>query len=365
MLAMHRAARLNRQATRRRARSGSGAAADMDVGARWRRAVSVVDVLEREPDTVIEDELAPRPASAKPPRRHSDRRCVSAIAALLSLIPGFLQGAWKSVCARTRSEQQTPTGTPRPATIPADRTRLSILAGAAFVGILVGSRVVLGEIDLNRLMPGATTSDGRPVIVVENGRLMNSGGAPALNLEVTRPRYRLVGTLAPGQGIEIPAPDFAVQFEWNEGNHVKRATRTFKVGGTSVSGNARVAGATHAIAAAAQSGAFDDALVPSGITATYEPATHLLTVVARKPVEVRVDGFLLRPIARTDENGAQYRYVQANVLVLGQDLKQGDTVTFEVVFTKPQDYYSIPIYVREPGKPPAYFTVSVATQAAS
>jgi hypothetical protein len=154
-----------------------------------------------------------------------------------------------------------------------------------------------------------------------------------------------------------------VQFEWNEGGQVKRATRSFKVGDASTAGNGRVAGTTNTTATVALTGASVDALAPPKITATYDPATHLLTVSAQRPVEVRVDGFLLRPVSRTEKEGGHYRYVQANVLVLGQDIQQGDTVQFEVVFTKPQDFYSIPIYVREPGKPFVYFTVSVTTAA--
>ena len=109
-------------------------------------------------------------------------------------------------------------------------------------------------------------------------------------------------------------------------------------------------------------GSLDSGVIPRGLAASYDPATHLLSVSAAKPIDVRVDGFLLRPVARADKDGAQYRYAQANILVLGQDLKSGDSVTFEVVFTKPQDHYSIPIYVREPGKSATYLTVSLATQ---
>jgi hypothetical protein len=236
--------------------------------------------------------------------------------------------------------------------------RATMLAGFAFIAAVISTHMVAGEIDLTKLLPGAQQTDGRPVIVVRNGRLANTGTGPAMNLEVTSPRYRLLGTLAAGQDMDLPANDFSVRFEWSEGSQVKRATRSFKVGAP---GNTRVAGAVLGVADVAQAGASAAASAPQGMTATYDPVTHLLTIAARKPVEVRVDGFLLRPVARTDKDGAQFRYVQANVLVLGQDLKQGETVTFEVVFTKPQDFYSIPIYIREPGQPAAYFTVSVST----
>jgi hypothetical protein len=245
--------------------------------------------------------------------------------------------------------------------------RATVIAGFVLIACVLSARVVSGEIDLSRLMPGAAPDAGRPRIVLQGGKLLNAGDAPAFNLEFTRPNYRLAGTLAPSEAIDAPSSTFAVQYEYRENNQTKRATRSFTLGGAE-----RVAGQRENEATAPGTGIMPATLeasasthTPPGIAAEYDPATHLLTVTAQKPVEVRVDGFLLRPIARTDKDGAQYRYVQANVLVLGQDIQQGDTVQFEVVFTKPQDFYSIPIYVREPGKPASYFTVSVSTGAAS
>lgn len=317
------------------------------------RAVPVTEIPdEHEPDTQVEDDVLSPPASPKPPEDASPAPC--------SIKWPFLSMLAPSVCVRAILERGW--ALMRSSVDHRPSLRLTVLAGAAFLGILFCAGIVAGEIDLNRLMPGATSAEGRPVVVVQNGRLTNTGAGPALNLEVTRPRYRLIGTLAVGQSIELPGPDFAVQFEWTEGGRTQRATRSFKVGDAATATNGRVAGANNGVASAAQSGAPTAELAPPGIAATYDPATHLLTVTAQKPVEVRVDGFLLRPISRTEKEGAQFRYVQANVLVLGQDIRQGDTVQFEVVFTQPQNYYSIPIYVREPGKPFVYFTVSVALQ---
>jgi hypothetical protein len=241
-----------------------------------------------------------------------------------------------------------------------------------FLAIVVTSSVVTSDIDLTKLMPGAT-GDGRPRIVVVDGRLVNQGEGPALNLEITRPRYRLVGTLAAGDGIPNPAGDFAVQYEWRDGDKTQRETRAFKTGN-----DERVAGtragtvperneaALHtATLAGSTTVPYDSGTLPQGLAASYDPATHLLTVTADRSIEVRVDGFLLRPISRTDKDGADYRFAQANILVLGQDLKRGETTVFEVVFTKPQDFYSIPIYVREPGRPAAYLTVTIGTGAHS
>ena len=272
-----------------------------------------------------------------------------------SLITRFLRVLAKSVCVWTAKLTRAATSAPP--------IRVTVIAATIFLAAIITAHVARSEIDLTTLMPGASQNNGRPLIVVQNGKLTNAGDVPAINLEVTKPRYRLIGTLAPNQTIELPADNFSVQFEWIEDGQTKRATRSFQGAGTSgtVGGSERVAGTTHGVAAVAQSGASTAEPAPPGIAATYNPATHLLTVPSQKSVEVRVDGFLLRPVSRTDKEGTQYRYVQANVLVLGQDLRQGDTVTFEVVFTKPQDFYSIPIYVHEPGKPAAYFTVSVGT----
>lgn len=231
--------------------------------------------------------------------------------------------------------------------------RVTVIAAAVFLAIVIAASAAGSEIDLNRFLPGASTADGQPRIVVVDGRLVNQGAGPALNLEITRPQYRLIGTLAAGGGQPIPAPDFAVQYEWREGDRVHRETRAFKIGQAPVPSRAGVT-------ATVISSPIDSATLPPGLTATYDHATHLLTVSAAQPVEVRVDGFLLRPVSRTDKEGAQYRYAQANILVLGQDLKRGEEVTFEVVFIRPQDYYSIPIYVREPGRPPVYLTVSTS-----
>jgi hypothetical protein len=245
--------------------------------------------------------------------------------------------------------------------------RVTILASTVFLAIVVTSSVVTSDIDLTKLMPGAT-GDGRPRIVVVDGRLVNQGEGPALNLEITRPRYRLVGTLAASDGIPNPSGDFAVQYEWRDGDKTQRETRAFKTGN-----DARVAGrrdeaANHTATLAGSTLApynTDSGTLPQGFAAGYDPATHLLTVTADRAIEVRVDGFLLRPISRTDKDGADYRFAQANVLVLGQDLKRGETTVFEVVFTKPQDFYSIPIYVREPGRPAAYLTVTTSVGAHS
>lgn len=236
---------------------------------------------------------------------------------------------------------------------PAPPLRVTVIAAAVFLAIVIAASAAGSEIDLTRFLPGASAADGRPRIVVVEGRLVNQGEGPALNLEVTRPRYRLIGNLNAGAGQPIPGPDFSVQYEWREGDRVHRETRTFKTSQPSAPAST---GRTAPLIPAP----IDSATLPPGLTATYDHATHLLTVSAARPVEVRVDGFLLRPVSRTDKEGAQYRYAQANILVLGQDLKRGETVTFEVVFTRPQDYYSIPIYVREPDRPPAYLTVSTA-----
>lgn len=239
--------------------------------------------------------------------------------------------------------------------------RITVLAAAVFFAIVIVASAAGSEIDLTKFLPGNTATTGRPQIVVVDGRLTNQGDGPALNLEVTRPRYQLIGTLAASEGTAIPASDFAVQYEWKEGDNTHRESKSFKIGNGVVAGHTGVTSPapnqfTPSVAT------LDSGVIPRGLAACYDPATHLLTITADHPVEVRVDGFLLRPISRTDKDGAQYRYAQANLLVLGQDLKQGDTVTFEVVFTKPQDYYSIPLYVRELGKPATYLTVSVSTQ---
>lgn len=225
--------------------------------------------------------------------------------------------------------------------------RATILAGVVFLAVVITATLAGSEIDLSKFMPGIAATGNRPLIVVVGHKLMNQGDAPALNVEVTRPRYLLVGTINAGEAVDVPANDFAIQYEWNDGDKLQRETKSFKIGETS-----RQASIMPPI---------DSAVMPPGLTASYDPATHLLTVSAERPTEVRVDGFLLRPISRTEKDGADYRYAQANILVIGQDLKRGETTTFEVVFTKPQDFYSIPIYVREPGKPPVYLTVSLST----
>lgn len=299
------------------------------------RAVSVVEI--------------PLPAESASP----NRRAKSGPA---SLNTNFADNSAKTVCGRPF--WTSPTRSPNLAPL-----RSTVIAGFAFLAIIFVARFATGEIDLTNLVPGSEPQDARPVIVVQDGRLTNTGNAAAHNLEVTKPRYRLIGTLSPNENLDLPANDFTVSFEWNENGKTERATRSFKTGPEEPAANGRVVGTTQA--SDAQSGASVNAIAPQGITATYDPATHLLTVSAEKSVEVHVDGFLLRPIARTDKEGAQYRYVQANVLVLGQDIQQGETVAFEVVFTKPQDFYSIPIYIREPGKPAAYFTVSVSTRGES
>lgn len=243
------------------------------------------------------------------------------------------------------------------------RTAATVTAAAILVSLVVGAGVVRGEIDLAKLA-GLSHETLLPRIVVTGGKVVNVGDGPAANVEITRPRYKLIGTLEPGAGIEIPAPDFAIQYEWLEDGKTRRATRAFKVGAQdgapNNSNDNRVAGRSdHGTGRAAENTALStDA--PDGLTARYDPATHLLTVSAAQPMEIRVDGFLLRPVSRTAKDGTEYRYVQANILVLGQDLKEGDTVTFEVVFTRPQDFYSIPIYARVPGREPVYFVVSVS-----
>jgi hypothetical protein len=69
----------------------------------------------------------------------------------------------------------------------------------AFLAILFCAKeFAFGEIDLTKLMSETASAEGRPIIVVQNGRLTNTGVGPALNLEVTRPRYRLIGTLPAG-----------------------------------------------------------------------------------------------------------------------------------------------------------------------
>lgn len=245
---------------------------------------------------------------------------------------------------------------------PPQPLRTTILASTIFLAVIITTTVVAGDIDLSKFMPG-TEMNGRPHIIVIDGRLVNQGDGPAINLEVTRPAYRLVGMLAVGDGFANPANDFAVQYEWREGDKVHRETRAFKTGQERVAGNRTSADHTalHAVSIMAP---HDSGTLPQGLAASYDPVTHLLTVSADRPIEVRVDGFLLRPVSRTDKEGAEYRYAQANVLILGQDLKRGETTVFEVVFIKPQDFYSIPIYVREPGKPAVYLTVSTSLRAA-
>lgn len=332
------------------------------------RAVSVVQIpLEENENAISSDNTMNTSAPPHDSLLTSASKASRALKATFPLITGFLSHLARTVCVwlfvRPFQSVVTVGKTLFDSPVP---LRVTVLAGFAFIAAIISARMVAGEIDLTKLMPGAQQTDGRPIIVVQNGRLTNTGSGPALNLEVTKPRYRLLGTLAAGQNLDLPANDFAVQFEWNEGGRTQRATRSFDLRASALGATERVTGRTdNGQASVAQSGSSTNAAAPEGITATYDPATHLLTIVAQKPVEVRVDGFLLRPVARTDQEGTQFRYVQANVLVLGQDLKQGDTLTFEVVFTKPQDFYSIPIYVREPGKPAAYFTVSVSTGANS
>lgn len=322
---------------------------------RQRRSVSIVDIPldETAPDA---PSASPRPGTQYPPESNH------VLADPTSLIWGFLCLLAKSVCVRVIRPLATVCRWTFASPVP---LRVTVLAGFVLLACVFSARVVNSEIDLTKLMSAAAQDTGQPRIVVQNGRLMNAGDGPARNLEFTKPSYRLIGTLEPGEALAPPANAFSVQFEFTENGQTKRATRSF-----TLAGNERVAGQREKETDAPGTSILPATLeastsmhTPPGIAAEYDPATHLLTVTAQKAVEVRVDGFLLRPIARTDKDGGQYRYVQANVLVLGQDIRQGDTVQFEVVFTKPQDFYSIPIYVREPGKPASYFTVSVSTGA--
>lgn len=260
----------------------------------------------------------------------------------------------------------------RPFALVAPSLRVTVLASSLLLAIVISASVVTSEIDLTPLLPGAAPL-GRPRLVVLNDKLLNQGDAPAQNVEITRPRYRLVGTLSAGEAIPVPSADFAVQYEWNENDKLRLETRSFRTA-TSAASDPRSARQTASPPSATlhltptrspYSQAPDPAsgAAAMGLAATYDPATRLLTVTADRLVEVRVDGFLLRPISRTDRDGGEYRFSQANILVLGQDLKRGETTVFEVVFTRPQDFYSIPIYVREPGGPASYFTVTTSVAA--
>ncbi len=250
--------------------------------------------------------------------------------------------------------------------------RVTVLAASVLLAIVISSSVVTSEIDLTPLLPGAAPI-GRPRLIVLNDKLLNQGDAPAENVEITRPRYRLVGTLSAGEAIPVPAADFAVQYEWNENDKVRRESRSFRTATETAPDRQSARQAASPPSAVSHLAPMrspydhgpdlDAGTAARALTATYDPATHTLTVSADRLVEVRVDGFLLRPISRTDKEGGEYRFAQANILVLGQDLKRGETTVFEVVFTRPQDFYSIPIYVREPGGPASYFTVTTSVAA--
>lgn len=225
------------------------------------------------------------------------------------------------------------------------------VVGVVVAVVGVASLVSHAEIDLTRLSPtGEQIGSGTPRLILEGGRVSNTGNATARNVEIVRPRYNSIGNVSPGEGFTAPSRNFSVRYEWGSLAQPRTEVKQFNVEEERPAG-----GSTSAAKAEIE----PTPPVPDGLVATYDPATHLLTVTAGKPIEVRVDGFLLRPISKTSNEGEGYRYTPANILVLGQDLKEGQRVEFEVVFTKPQDYYSIPIYVREAGeKEWTYFTVS-------
>lgn len=295
-----------------------------------------------------------KPVSRKPKKRRQRKAARPSLVKATARKPrGACSIIWDICCATTRAVCGW--CAPRP-----HRLRYTVLAATGVLAVLVATGIARGEIDLSKLL-GRQTQTGTPLLTVANGQLTNAGNAEANHVEVTRPRYRLLGTIAPGQSFEIPANDFAIQYEWNENDRTKRETKNFRVAGEEHinSGNARSVQSP----SASQTGTdVLEGAVPEGLDAAYDPATHILTVTAPRPMEIRVDGFLLRPVARSEKDGTAYRYVEAGLLVLGQDLKAGSTTTFEVVFTRPQDFYSIPIYVREPGKTPVYLTLSVGTR---
>lgn len=306
------------------------------------------------------------PEAAKPqfPPFESTKRCVSPLAVCSvvgpdACIPDAWAEAWYGRLASL--------------------VRRNTIGVAAAVVVLVVAAVTLAEIstraeiDLTRLSPtGETVGPVEPRFVLRAGRVVNDGSAPARNVEIVRPTYRLVGTVAAGDGFDAPTRNFSIRYEWTEARgaeagRTKTEIRSFNVepprepAGRQVAGRSTAAGRAVVLE--------PEPAAPPGLTAEYDPVRHVLTVEAEKPVEVRVDGFLLRPVSRTEKDGAAYRYTPANVLVLGQDLKEGQRVEFEVVFTKPADFYSIPIYVRpivpaaaRSAEAPAsaYFTVTVA-----
>ena len=227
--------------------------------------------------------------------------------------------------------------------------RTALAAGAALAIAVLLAFAGESDIDIGRLVAGAS---GAPRVVVVHGEIANVGDGAAQNVEITAPSYRLIGNVAAGARVPAPAGDLTIRYEWEENGKVLHTQRIFRVPQTrDEPRGSRIAGEPSVPAA------------PPGVRASYDPATHMLTVESDRRIEVWSDGFLLRPVARTDRGGEEYRYVPSNTLVLGQSLVQGETVEMEVVFTRPQDYFSIPLYAREPGKPPAYFTVSVAAGA--
>lgn len=267
----------------------------------------------------------------------------------------------------SRRKRPAPTP-PQPAP---DRGRYAVAAAIVFATIALVFSVrssTTAEIDLRRL--GTTSPEGteRATLVIEAGRVWNRGEAVAENVEILAPRYRLVGTILPGESVEAPAETFRVRYEWPSRSGPRTETKLFErpVRSDTAAPASRGGSAPSARPAPASSSPGETLpAVAAGLVAAYDPATHLLTIRAGRTLNVRADGFLLRPVRRTDENGIEYRYLPANVLVLGQNLGRGEAVAFEVVFTRPQDHYALPLYVWEDGGTPSYVEVGVAVGAAS
>lgn len=245
------------------------------------------------------------------------------------------------------------------ARVHASKLRLSVLAAAIVVAGIVAAGIARGEIDLTKLVPGFTASDGIPRLIVRDRSLTNIGTGPAQNVEILKPTYRLIGTIAAGSSVPVPGDDFAVRWEWTANNKTEDDNRLFHLADpvTTTPGSRSK---TEVMLESRGDPYLGD--VPSGMKATYDPVSHILEITADTCIEVKADGYLLRPTGRSTQLGSEYRFSQTNILVIGQDVDRGQSVRFEVVFVKPQEFYSLPLYVRTEGSAWTYFTVSVSSK---
>ncbi len=239
---------------------------------------------------------------------------------------------------------------PSPSTPRDWRTPLAIAVAVVAVVFALRSSTA-AEIDLTRLGERAPEPSDRATVILDDGRLANVGTAPAENLEIVEPSYRFLGSVGPEEAVAAPVGRFRIRYEWRTRTGIQRESKVFEDGVASTR------------SPRTQSPTATTPPAPEGVTATYDPASHMLTVRSAKPVSVRADGYLLRPVRRGGTEGIEYRYLPAHILVLGQNLQRGEAVTFEVVFTRAQDQYSIPLYIQEDGKEPVYVEVGIPTAA--